>query len=483
MATAVSDNVQFNDLLAGLEKAATVETPDPRHWQRVLDTAARIGDDDLALLAARRLAAADPRNPRARALLADRLSEAGQLREALAVTRKLDEEDPRNPGLPLAIGMQLGRLGREEEALASVRVAIRRSPQSAIAWETFANLKTFEQGDRDLVELERLAVASPDRPETAGFAFAMAKACDDIGDYDRAFEWFARGNARVRGSHLPRLDELFRGAEEVRAAFAPALLDAAAATDRPERPILVMGCPRSGTTLVESILAAAPGATSGGEMKVLRLACLGFSPPSPERINQFVQQCGGARAAWERVASTYVDRLGRRFGTADGVIDKGLVNYLYVGAVALALPDARILHVRRDPMDVAWSCFRRRFRDGLYWSYHFESIAGFIRVYEETMAHWKQVLPGRILSVDFERLVSSPDEETARLFEHAGLERPADWQSFHERKGVVMTSSQRQVRRPLNAEGVQAWQRYEKYLGPLQDALRRNGLLAARPAA
>jgi tetratricopeptide (TPR) repeat protein len=480
--TGTDDDKQAGDVLAGLERAAAIETTDPRHWQRVLDTAARIGDDDLALLAARRLAAADPRNPRFRALLADRLSEAGQLREALAVTRRLAEEDPKNPGLPLAIAIQLGRLGREEEALASVRVAIRRSPQSAIAWETYANLKTFEPGDRDLVDLERLAVASPDRPDTSGFAFAMAKACDDVGDHERAFEWFARGNARVRGSHLPRLGDLLRGAEDLRAAFTPSLLDAAAATDRAERPILVMGSPRSGTTLVESILAAAPGASSGGEMKILRLACLGFSPPSPDRVTRFVQEFGGARAAWERVAATYVDRLDRRFGTADGVVDKGLVNYLYLGAVALALPGARIIHVRRDPMDVAWSCFRRRFRDGLYWSYHFESIAAFIRVYEDTMAYWKQLLPGRILTVDFERLVSSPDDETARLFEHAGLERPADWQSFHERKGVVMTASQRQVRRPLNPGGVQAWRHYERFLGPLQDALRRNGLLAKTAA-
>ncbi|MFO1406792.1 MAG: sulfotransferase [Steroidobacteraceae bacterium] len=482
MATTVQDERSFNDVLAELERAAAVEVSDPRHWQRVLDTAARLGDDDLALIAARHLVAADPRGLRPRALLADRLAEAGLLREALAVSRKLLDDDPRNPALPLAIAIQLGRLGREDEALASVRVAIRREPQSAIAWETFANLKTFVPDDRDLGELERIAVASPDRPETAGFAYALAKACDDIGDYERAFEWFARGNARVRGSHLPRLDDLFRGAEELRAAFTPALLDAGTATDRPERPILVLGCPRSGTTLVERILTTAPGTASGGELKVLRLACLGFSPPSPERVTRYIGQSGGAKSAWERVAATYIDRLRRRFGTADGVVDKGLVNYLYVGAVALALPNARIVHVRREPMDVAWSCFRRRFHDGLYWSYHYESIAAFLRVYEDTMAHWKQVLPGRILTLDFERLVSSPDEETARLFAHAGLERPADWQSFHDRKGVVMTASQRQVRRPLNADGVQAWRRYERFLGPLQDALSRAGL-PVKPAA
>jgi hypothetical protein len=180
------------------------------------------------------------------------------------------------------------------------------------------------------------------------------------------------------------------------------------------------------------------------------------------------------------VADTYVSKLTTRFGRADGVIDKGLVNYLYVGALAQALPQARIIHVRRDPMDVAWSCFRRLFDNGLMWSYDFESIAAFMRVYADVSEYWKQVLPGRVLTVEFERLVSDPENETARIFEFAGIERPADWQSFHQKRGAVLTWSQRQVRRPLNADGVGAWRRYAAHLGPLEEALDRYGLLTER---
>jgi hypothetical protein len=142
----------------------------------------------------------------------------------------------------------------------------------------------------------------------------------------------------------------------------------------------------------------------------------------------------------------------------------------------MGLPQARIVHVRRDPMDVAWSCFRRRFHSGLAWSYHFESIAAFLRVYQDTMDHWHAVLPGRVLTVEFEQLVNDAEAETARLFDFVGLERPEDWRTFHDRKGAVITSSQLQVRRPLNSDGVGAWRRYGKFLGPLRDSLVRHGV-------
>jgi len=477
-AHAALEQERLGDVLAPLERAVASGAPaDAAHWQGVLDIAGRIGDDDLALLAARRLLDLAPRDPRRRALLMERLAQTGALREALAIARKLESESPIDPMLPVASGIYLARLGREEEAIRSLRLAIRRAPQSPLAWERLASLRTFRPLDPELAELERLAMAAGERPEGAVFAYAFAKALDDIGDADRAYEWFARGAARVLGGRQPRMDGLFAEAAEVCAAFPPQRLHGSSTTGRPERPILIIGCARSGTTLLERILASSPAAISAGELKMLHLACLGLSPPSPARLERFVQACGGELAAWQRVAGTYVGKLVHRFGRADGVIDKGLVNYLYVGAAAQALPQARIIHVQRDPMDVAWSCFRRLFHNGLAWSYHFESIAAFMRVYADVVAHWKQVLPGRILSVDFERLVGEPDAETARVFDFVGIERPADWRSFHEKRGAVLTSSLLQVRRPLNADGVGAWRRYATHLGPLKDALAKQGLL------
>lgn len=468
---------RLGEVLAPLERAAAADSRDPGHWQALAGVATQIGDDDLALVAARRLRALVPKDAGGRSLEMQLLAETGAVSEALRIARRLEAEQPADATLQLATGTHLAQLGRVDDAIASLHRAVRRAPDSALAWETLASLKTFTQDDPDFEVLERTAAITPDEPANAGLAYALAKAYDDFGDTDRAFAWFARGARRVLGGRVPRTEGLFAQAAAVRAAFPATRLAASTTTDRPERPILIIGCPRSGTTLLERILASSPAVSSGGELKMLRLACLAFTPPSPANVETFVLASGGEAGAWRRVADTYVRKLTGRFGRADGVVDKGLVNYLYVGALAMALPQARIIHVRRDPMDVAWSCFRRRFHQGLAWSYHFESIAAFMRVYEDMSTYWTGHLPGRVLAIEFADLIRDADAVTTRVFEHVGIERPTDWREFNEKTGVVLTSSQLQVRRPLNAEGIGAWRRYERHLAPLRDALARQGLL------
>ena len=482
-ASAALAEQRLGDVLEPLERAAALQSGEASHWQGVVNVAIRIGDDDLASHAATRLRALTPKDPGRRAVEMELLAGTGNVRAALTLARRIGSDHPSDARWPLLEGTYLARLGLEDEAIHALHRATRRTAAPAVVWEQLASLKTFTPDDPDFKTLEQAAVAAGNKPDSAPLAYALAKAYEDIGDVDRAFEWFVRGAALMLGGRVPRMEAFFAQAAQARAAFPSERLATAHATDRPERPILVIGCPRSGTTLLERILASSDQVSSGGELKMLRLACLGFSPPSPARVDAFVNRCGGEAQAWRRVADTYVRKLVHRFGRADGVVDKGLVNYLYVGALALALPQARIIHVRRDPMDVAWSCFRRRFHDGLAWSYNFESLAAFIRVYEDMSTYWKSVLPGRICTVEFEKLVAEPDAETARVFEFAGVERPPDWRSFHRKGGVVHTSSQFQVRRPLNTDGVGAWKRYERHLHPLQDALARFGVLQApRPA-
>jgi hypothetical protein len=442
-----------------------------------MNLAANIGDDDLALVAASKLRAVAPKDPAGQAAQMHFLGETGAVRNALAIARKLESEHPTDPRWPLTVGTHLVRTGREGEAIVALHRAVRHAPNSPIAWEILAGLKTFTAGDPDLAALEQAAAATRDPAQGASFAYALGKAYDDLGDFDRAYRYFERGAAMMLQGRAPRMEGFFSQIADVRAAFPAARLAGAHATARTERPILVIGTPRSGTTLLERILASSPAVTSGGELKMLRLACLGFTPPSPARVDTFVAHCGSERGAWERVAETYVSRLAGRFGRADHVVDKGLVNYLYLGALVLALPHAKIVHVRRNPFDVAWSCFRHRFHDGLAWSYNFESIAAFLRGYAEMCQHWKEALPDRILSVDYERLVSESEPETQRIFDFLELERPADWQAFHRKSATVLTTSQLQVRRPLNAAGVGAWKRYERHLAPMVDALVKFGVV------
>jgi len=460
-----------------LERAAAIPAADAEHWQGVMATAGRLGDDDLALAAARKLRALATRNDNVKAAVMHYLGETGHVRDALTIARSLESDHPTDARWPLAVATQLARTGREDDAVRSLHRAVRLAPTSGLAWEMLAGLQTFAPGDADLERLEQAAAAIKDPVQAAPFAYALAKAYDDLGDVDRAFTFYERGAAMMLGGRAPRMDSFFAQIEAVRSAFATTRLVPGNATTRTERPILIIGCPRSGTTLLERMLATSPDIASGGELKMLRLACLGFSPPSPAAVDTFVAGAGGETSAWQLVADTYVRKLTARFGRADNVVDKGLVNYLYVGALALALPQAKFIHVRRNPLDVAWSCYRRRFHDGLAWSYNFESIAAFMRGYAEIGMFWKNALPERILAIDYEHLVLDPDTETARVFGFLGLERPENWRAFHERSDAVLTSSQLQVRKPLNPSGIGAWKRYERHLGPMVDALVKFGVL------
>ncbi len=476
-ATSALTEGRVGQVLPLLERAAAITGADAEHWQGVMATAGRLGDDDLALAAAGKLRALATRNDNVKAAVMHYLGETGHVRDALTLARKLESDHPTDARWPLAVATHLARTGREDDAVRSLRRAVRLAPASGLAWEMLAGLKTFATGDADLASLEQAAAAIKDPVQAAPFAYALAKAYDDLGDVDRAFTFYQRGAAMMLGGRAPRMDSFFAQIEAVRSAFPTARLAPGNATTRTERPILIIGCPRSGTTLLERVLATSPDIASGGELKMLRLACLGFSPPSPAAVDAFVASAGGETAAWQQVADTYVRKLTARFGRADNVIDKGLVNYLYVGALALALPQARIIHVRRNPLDVAWSCYRRRFHDGLAWSYNFESIAAFMRGYAEICMFWKDALPERILAIDFEHLVLDPDTETARVFNFLGLERPESWRSFHERSDAVLTASQLQVRKPLNPSGIGVWKRYERHLGPLADALMKFGVM------
>ena len=301
-------------------------------------------------------------------------------------------------------------------------------------------------------------------------AFALGKALDDVGDYARAFEMFSEGNRIGRAGYSFDFSEDRRPHKPLRAVFDEAWFEefrGAGIAD--DCPIFVFGLPRSGTTLVEQILASHPRVFGAGELDILHRIvtdiCVRTGRVFPHGMRELDRELlkDGARR--------YVAELRARGGDADYVTDKMLATVIYVGLIHVMLPGARLVYVSRDPRDQGLSYFQTDFGDQQPYSHDLVDIAEYIRLYRSTVAHWDEVLPGAIHHIRYEDLVAEPEAETRALLAHCGLAFDPACLSFYDAARPVDTASVAQVRRPIYSASVGRWRRYERQLQPLIAAL------------
>ena len=372
---------------------------------------------------------------------------------------------PAAPETRQALAAALTILGRSEEAAGHYQV-LARTPDTR--WAALTRLALIAPGaidDEALADMRRAAGDSAlDADTRTGLWFGLGEALERRARHDEAFEAFAEGNRLKRAGLQPSAEAAARAhaaaADHVRALFTPAFLATAEGKGSPSAaPIFVVGFPRSGSTLIEQILASHPQVQGLGETAALPRLLEGRPPPETS-------------ARLRRPADDYLAAM--RAGGWDGrgrFVDKTLENYLHVGLIHLMFPRAVILHAVRDPMDVGLSCFRQLFASGNETLYDLADIAAELRRYEAVMAHWREVLPGRVIDVRHEALVADPETEIRKLIAAAGLAWDPAVLDFHAREGAVRTASATQVRRPIFQDSIERWRRYEAHLGPLKAAL------------
>ena len=428
-----------------------------------------LGRLDDALASYRRTLAIEPDYTDAHNNLGNLLKRMGRLEEAVASYHKALAFKPDYAAAHNNLGTALQELGRPDDALASYRRALAIEPDYADAHMNMAQIKKHSEYDNDIQAMEE-KYASPDvsDKQKTYLAFGLGKAFEDLRQYEKAFDFFLVGNTlkqQTQSYSFEAQDIFFEKQKEV---FDGSLFDKyQGAGCEDDSPIFILGMPRSGSTLVEQILASHSQVFGAGEVVTL-----------PQIFNRFpgVAPAEGIReldgAEFERMGIEYIDAIKKHSRKDGSITDKMLSNFRYIGLIKLILPNARIIHCCRNPLDNCLSIFKTHFTDsGLECAYDLIELGRYYNLYRDLMKHWHNVLPDFIYNIQYEEMVADQAEQTKLLLRHCGLEWEDACLEFYKTDRPVATASVEQVRRPIYKDSIQSWKRYEKQLAPLLEIL------------
>jgi len=365
-------------------------------------------------------------------------------------------------------------LGQIDEAEALYSRAIRLNPEEADVYVNRSALRTWRDGTHHLDELMSILRRLPQgHVGEVPLNYALAKEFEDLGDFERSFAHLQRGASRRRAQMSYRVEHDVQAMETIAKAFTGDLLAHPVPSVPDECSLFVLGLPRSGTTLVERILASHSQVGSGGETSTLAFALMRLAGATSTKT-ELIQRTTSIDFC--RLGALY--RQGIRSYAQPGtwLIDKTPANFLYLGLIYLALPGAHVVHLRRHPLDSCYAMYKTLFRMGYPFSYSLEDLGHYYLAYHRLMAHWREQLPGFILDVDYESLVQYQEAGTRRLLQHCDLEWENQCLEFHENPTPSATASAAQVRRPIYQSSVARWRDYEKRLEPLAEFLTRHGV-------
>lgn len=433
-----------------------------------------------------------PENLAFRSLLANAAAGIGDHHNAIGLYNEVLEKSPRQVQLYVMRGHAEKTVGDLDAAVESYRSAYQLNPGHGDAYWSLANTKRYRFTDQEVEQMAKYEDADETGSEDRiHLCFALGKAHEDRGDFERSFEFYERGNALKAKSvrHKPTHLNIRTSAQIEVCSREFFRARAGVGCDAPD-PIFIVGMPRAGSTLLEQILASHSRVTGTYELPhIIALA---------QRLrgtHELVEEAGGT-PRYPRILAELEEDYFRRFGEqyiddtllyrhgADFFIDKNPNNFFHLGLIRLILPNAKIIDARRHPMSCCFSGFKQLFGQGQEFSYGLQSIGNYYREYIELMDHWDRALPGWVLRVQYEEVVDDLDTQVRRLLDFCELDFEPACLEFHKTERSVRTPSSEQVRQPIYRSGLEYWRNYEPWLDTLKDALgpevrHRYGLEAA----
>ncbi len=490
------DHVEAARLLAGvavtheryreaevfLQRAVQMAPDYLRAWADLANVQRELDKIEDAIASATRVMELAPDVAESHMLYASVIGLAGRHEDAIGMYRKAIAASPERAGAMCSMAHHLKTIGQQDEAIAQYRAAIAARPDHAEAYWSLANLKTFCFADTEvaameaLLEDEHLSDLSRAQVHNAlGFANEARR------NFDRAFSHFEQCNRirRLSESYDPVDTESTH--DRVIEMFSKEFLAQTSADPVQPTPILIVGLPRSGSTLLEQILASHSQVDATHELGDLTrsVQTLRRRARNQERFPEFL---GKTRTAgWSHIGQEYLKRTARYRQGAPFFVDKNPNNFIFAGVVKLAMPNAKVINARRHPLDSCLGAYKQLFASGQPFTYEMTELGEYYLQYQRLMDHWHSVMPGFVLDVQYEDVVSDLETAVRRLLDFCGLPFEEACLTFHETKRAVKTASSEQVRQPIYSSSLERWRNYEPHLDTLVHILEP--LLSALPDA
>ena len=472
LGNALIEQGEIDKAIASYRKAIEIDPMHKNAYNGLGNALSVQGEVDMAIASYHKAIEIIPGHNEAYNGLGNALSDYGEIDKAIASYRKAIEINPGHKDAYIGLGNVLSDYGEIDNAFDSYRKAIEINPEQAEVYRSLSKNKNFSQYDDDIHSMESLyANESISEKQKMHLAFGLGKAYEDLGEYEKSMEFILQATRLKRSSFdysISEAEELFRN---IKATFSLEFLSARKGMGNPDAtPIFILGMLRSGTSLVEQILASHPDVFGAGELKDLailtgRIGTADSSRKFPECIADL--DC----ESLEDMGKEYITRIRKHSEDSKHVTDKMPQNFLYIGLIKAILPNARIINCIRDPMDNCLSIFKNYFNTTHNYSYDMTELGQYYNLYVDLMEYWRSSLPGFIYDLSYESLVTDQENQMRQLLDFCHLAWDDACLDFHKTRRKVGTASNAQVRRPIYKNSVKLWKHYEKQLQPLRAAI------------
>jgi len=457
------------------ERALAEKADEPVTMLRAAEARLYDGDVTAALNMLRQLERLSARSPVRLSVIAERYIQCGQHEQAVRCYQLAVELQPNDPDLLYNLAASRVALGDLEQANELFHRVIKLNPSDYGAW---LNRSLLKKQTAEHNHIEQLKYVKAHLPVTdsghVAICYALAKELEDLECYDESFTFLQEGASRRRELLQYDVAEDEAALAQIAETFPASLLQQTSVEPLGAQAVFVMGLPRSGTTLVDRIISSHSQAGSLGEINSLAFSVMrsaGVAQGKADLIRK------SATMDFAELGRNYCQALSGFGKNALHLIDKTPLNFLYLGLIHLALPKAKVIHLKRHPVDSCFAMYKTLFRAGYPFSYSLQDVGRYYIAYSRLMDHWRRVLPGRFLEVEYERLVTHQEEETRRILDHLELPWEASCLDFHHNPSPAATASAAQVRQPMYRSSVGRWQCYQKQLAPFVQKLREHGIV------